>query len=68
MSKNVDEATAMAEIVERLSRRFPETAPIDIQQVVDGVYATMDGAPVRDFVPVLVEREAKKRLSVPLAG
>lgn len=52
----------IAEIVARLSERFPATAPETIRTVVTEVYAEFSDAKVRDFVEVLVEKQAKKRL------
>lgn len=60
--KSVDEDRAVAEIVERLHERFPALSPETITVVVNETRVTFDGAKVRDFVPVLIEKEAKKRL------
>jgi hypothetical protein len=55
------EAT-IAEIVERLSERFPEMAASTVREVVAETYDEFEDARVRDFVEVLVEKQAKKRL------
>lgn len=60
MSK-VDEATAVEHVQRALSERFPSIPPATVKGVVDEVYADFDG-PVRDYVPLLVERAAKERL------
>jgi hypothetical protein len=60
--KERDESAELADIVTRLTTRFPDAAPGEVKGVVDEVYASMTGAHVRDFVGVLVEREAKKAL------
>lgn len=57
--KSVDEDRAIGEIVERLQERFPDAATATIQDAVDRARATFDSAKVRDFVPVLIEKEAK---------
>ncbi len=54
------EAEAMARVVERL--QFPEMPPDAIDAIVNGHYEAFDGRPVRDFVPVLVERATRADL------
>ncbi len=56
------EDQVLAEISERLQRRFPDTAPQDIEREVTRAHHEFDGKPIRDFVPILVEREALDRL------
>lgn len=52
----------IAEIVERLGVRFPGIATSTIREVVTEAYDELKDARVRDFVEVLVEKQAKKRL------
>ena len=60
--KSVDEEKALAEIVARLQERFPDTPHDDVVAAVDYAQTTFQSAKVRDFVPVLIEKEAKARL------
>jgi hypothetical protein len=60
--KIVDESKAIAEIVERLRERFPDASPDSIADAVEYARSTFSDAKVRDFVPVLIEKEAKARL------
>ena len=55
------EAT-ITEISDRLAVRFPTTPPATIRDVVTQAYDELADARVRDFVEVLVEKQAKKRL------
>jgi hypothetical protein len=57
------EAEAMARLVSRLRQQFPELDTDQIERAVQGRYAEFDGRPVRDFVPILVERSAYRELS-----
>ena len=50
------------EIVERLGTRFPDYSTSTIRDVVTQSYNEFADARVRDFVEVLVEKQAKKRL------
>lgn len=58
---------AIAEIVERLGARFPDVPTTTIHEVVTEAYEELKDARVRDFVEVLVEKQAKKRLKALVA-
>lgn len=60
----VDEDAAIDQVVERLAVRFPSVDAETIETIVRDAYAAFANAHVRDFVPVLVERDAKARLQV----
>jgi hypothetical protein len=45
-----------------LQERFPDASHDEIVAAVEYGRASFDGAKVTDFVPVLVEKEAKARL------
>jgi hypothetical protein len=55
------------EIVDRLTARFPDIPTSTIRDVVTQSYNELADARVRDFVEVLVEKQAKKQLKQ-LAG
>jgi hypothetical protein len=52
----------IGEIVERLSVRFPSIPDATVREAVTEAYDELADARVRDFVEVLVEKQAKKRL------
>ena len=53
---------------QRLVESFPDVAPDVIQHTVHTSHEQFAGSPVRDFVPVLVERSAKSSLSARLVA
>ena len=55
------EARAIGEVQERLEARFPELDPTVVEAAVRLALSEITG-PVRDFVPLLVERAARERL------
>ncbi len=59
----MDEQTAVVEVSSRRRRRFPSVEPSSVDQLVQQLSHQYDGTPIRDFIPVLVEREARDRLS-----
>ena len=60
--KAIDEDKAIAEIAGRLQERFPDATPQAIADAVEYGRTSFRDAKVRDFVPVLIEKEAKARL------
>ena len=50
-------------VVERLTARFPDQQRSVIEEIVAEEHGLLDDGPIRDFIPVLVERAAKIRLS-----
>jgi hypothetical protein len=75
MEDDVDLAAAhesreLNEVVERLLLRFPDMQEERVRSVVTKAHEKFVGNPIRDFVPVFIERSAREELSqgVPLAG
>ncbi|WP_395245319.1 three-helix bundle dimerization domain-containing protein [Agromyces sp. MMS24-K17] len=50
------------QVVDRVAERFPGASRDEVEHVVDEERHRLDGNPIRDFVPVLVEHEARDRL------
>ena len=59
---HTEEVRAVDEVIDRLVGRFPDLPRDHIAAVVEAAHLELEGNPVRDFVPVLVERTAKQRL------
>ncbi|CAL9674297.1 hypothetical protein SUDANB105_07758 [Streptomyces sp. enrichment culture] len=60
------EDDAIQAVVERLKNAFSAThSPAEVEAAVVEAYASFADRPVRDFVPVLVERKARTLLSEP---
>jgi hypothetical protein len=57
-----NEEQAVADVIDRLVARFPDLPKERISDAVAAASARLAGAKVRDFVPVLVEREARGQL------
>jgi hypothetical protein len=57
-----EEDRAIQEVVERLTKTFPEAQPDEMARAVDEARPEFDDSPIRDFVPLFVERSAKHRL------
>ncbi|WUI02783.1 hypothetical protein OHR68_13550 [Spirillospora sp. NBC_00431] len=64
MDTVVREKAAMDEVVARLLNSYGHKhSPQKVTDTVSKVHHRFDGRPVRDFVPILVERHARRQLS-----
>jgi hypothetical protein len=57
------EQAALEKIAERLAVQFPELSAEQIADAIRGRYESFEGSPIRDFVPVLVERSVRTDLA-----
>ncbi|MCX5357608.1 hypothetical protein OG864_02480 [Streptomyces sp. NBC_00124] len=64
MAGKAREDEAIRAVVERLTDAFSAThSPVEVETAVARALASFTDRPVRDFVPVLVERQARTLLS-----
>jgi hypothetical protein len=52
----------MGQVMERVQARFPDAGPERIRNLVNQAHHEYDGRPIREFVPVLVERDVTNSL------
>jgi len=57
-----DEDRAIGEVIDRLAKQFPGVSAEHVAQVVGESRPEFEDVPIRDFVPLFVERGAKARL------
>ena len=62
MTTEFDQDEVVRQVTERLTERFPKAKPADVQRIVQEEVAELATKPVTDYVSVLSERAAKKRL------
>ena len=58
-----NEQAAIEHLVDRLKQKYPSVAPDKIATIVHHNHACFDGRPVRDYVPLFVERGSRKELA-----
>ena len=63
-----EEVKAVGEVTQRLAVSFPDVDVADVEHVVHRSYEQFRGRPIRDFVPVLVERMARDQLRAQRTG
>ena len=59
----LSEQAIIDQMVARLASRYPTVAASTVSNLVHDIHSRYDDRPVRDFVPLLVERNAKAELS-----
>jgi len=59
----MSEQEALVHVHERLSSRDSELTSEDVLAVIRSAYASSGASPIRNFVPLLVERRAGAELS-----
>lgn len=57
-----DEARALDEVLRRLTDRFPDVPAEVVSGIVQAERQRLDGRPIREFMPLLVERASAERL------
>ena len=62
MTTEFDRDEVVRQVTERLTEKFPKSAPADIQRIVEEEVTALAARPVVDYVSVLSERAARKRL------
>jgi hypothetical protein len=63
VNTTIDESHAIAEVTARLVTRFPAVPAATVRATVKAAHREFTDRPVRDFVPVLVERQARQALT-----
>ncbi|MGW0040987.1 three-helix bundle dimerization domain-containing protein [Rhodococcus sp. NPDC003348] len=55
-----DEAKQIDHVIERLITRHPSFRPADVEAVVRRIHARFTDSRIRDFIPLLVEKAARR--------
>ncbi len=62
MATDIDIDEIHRQVTARLREKFPEVAPDEVEAAVRAELGQFADRPVRDYIEVLTERAAKKRL------
>lgn len=62
MATDIDIDEIYAQVTRRLREKFPAAAPGEVEAAVRAELDEFAGRPVRDYIEVLTERGARKRL------
>jgi hypothetical protein len=61
----VTEHTALTDVQRRLAAEFPHATPDDLSAAITHAYNRFSTSPIRDFIPLLVEKRARRQLAGP---
>jgi hypothetical protein len=59
----VSEQVLISDVATRLTDRYPDVPAETVATTVEQAYKSFDQSPIRDFIPLLVERQAGAELS-----
>ena len=59
----ISEQTMLEEVERRLANSYADVPAERIGAIVGGAYARFEQSPIRDFVPLFVERRARAELA-----
>ena len=59
----LNEQQIIDQLADRLAGVHTQVEPAQVARVVQSEYARFEGHPIRDFIPLFVERNAVKELS-----
>ena len=59
----LSEQTIIEQLVGRLKAHFPSVSPETVAHIVQDNLARFDGRPLREYVPLFVERSARRDLA-----
>ena len=59
----ISEQTMVEEVERRLANKYVDVPADRISAIVRGAYAHFEQSPIRDFVPLFVERRARAELA-----
>ena len=59
----LSEQTVIDKLVDRLSEGYPAIEPATVASVIRDVHARYEGRPLREYIPLFVERNAKYELN-----
>ncbi|MET1042826.1 MAG: hypothetical protein ABWX59_01745 [Microbacteriaceae bacterium] len=62
MTREVDDAETIRQVIATLELKFPNVPRDEIETVVNEEFSLLANRPVRDYLEILTERAARKRL------
>lgn len=64
----ISEEVMIAEVLIRLGAAYPESPAGEVERCVRSAQEHFQSSPIREFVPLLVERRARAELARPAVG
>ncbi|MET4637430.1 three-helix bundle dimerization domain-containing protein [Mycetocola sp. 2940] len=68
VTKVIDDEETIQHVADALQTKYPEMARGDVEAIVREEFGAIAGRPVRDYLSILTERAAKKRIKKAIAA
>lgn len=62
MTTNLDDENMLRQVVDRLQEKLPDVPRAEIESTARTEFDALSGRPVHDYLAILTERAAKKKL------
>lgn len=62
VTSEISDEETVRQVVDRLQEKFPQIPRSELEHVAQAEFQALAGRPVRDYLSILTERAAKKRL------
>jgi anti-sigma-K factor RskA len=62
VTTDIDDEETLRQVVDRLAEKFPDLPRSELEAAARTEFEALVGRPVRDYLSILTERAAKKRL------
>jgi hypothetical protein len=62
VTSEISDEETVRQVVDRLQEKFPQIPRTELERVAQAEFQLLAGRPVRDYLSILTERAAKKRL------
>jgi hypothetical protein len=62
VTTNIDDEDMLRQVVDRLQEKLPDVAREEIEATARTEFEALSGRPVHDYLAILTERAAKKKL------
>ncbi|WP_411720627.1 three-helix bundle dimerization domain-containing protein [Mycetocola sp.] len=68
MTKTVDDEETIQHVADALAAKYPDMARVELEAIVREEFGEIAGRPVRDYLSILTERAARKRIKKSIAA
>jgi hypothetical protein len=62
VTTDVDDENTIRQVVDRLQEKYPDMDRTELDAVAREEFVSLSGRPVRDYLSILTERSARKRI------
>lgn len=68
MTKDIDDEETIQHVANALEAKYPDMARTELEAIVREEFGAIAGRPVRDYLSILTERAARKRIKKSIAA